>query len=283
MREDAEYGLDCSTRRRTATLRGVVRLDHAATTERLFSVIEADMSAGGCQPYTVDVSAVIFMNSSAIRALASLVLVAKRDGLRLTLIGRDSVPWQNRTLRSLSSLYSALDVRSVATDKPVLRRERELWALETPDGRTFRLKDSKGLAYLELLLCHPGRELHVLELAGVETAGDAGPVLDERAKAQYRARIAELREELAEAERCHDLGRAARAREETDAIAQQLGAAVGLGGRDRRSASDVERARINVQRCLKEALERIGKSDAALGRYLSTTVRTGTYCSFRPL
>jgi len=224
----------------------------------------------------------VFMNSSAIRALACLVLAAKRLGLRLTVIGRDSVPWQTRTLRSLSSLYEAVEIRLVETLRPGLRRERDLWALEMPDGRTFRLKDSKGLAYLAQLFSHPGRELHVLELAGVDAPGDAGPVLDERAKTEYRARVTALREDLAEAERFHDLPRATRAREEIAVLADQLEAAVGLGGRDRRLSSDIERTRINVQRCIKEALQRIGLSDPAVGRYFATTVKTGNYCSFRP-
>lgn len=241
MREEVDYSLDCLTRKRTAVLSGVVRLDHEATIERLFSRIEADLRAGGCEPYTIDVSTVVFMNSSAIRALASLVLIAKRSGLQLTVIGRDSVPWQSRTLRSLSSLYEALEIRLVRTTKPALHRERDLWVLEAPDGRSLRLRDSKGLAYLELLFNDPGRDVHVLELAGLEVAG-AAVVVD-----------------------------------------ASNGGAVTPEGRNRRSTPDVERTRVNVQRCIKEALERIGEADAALGRYLSATVRTGTRCSFRPL
>lgn len=107
--------------------------------------------------------------------------------------------------------------------------------------------------------------------------------MDERAKAEYRERLAELREELAEAERFHDGLRASRARDELDALTTQLARAVGIGGRDRRIASDVQRARVNVQRCLKEVLKSIAKADPTLGRYLAATVKTGTYCSFKPL
>ncbi|HWB81477.1 MAG TPA: hypothetical protein VG755_41230, partial [Nannocystaceae bacterium] len=65
--------------------------------------------------------------------------------------------------------------------------------------------------------------------------------------------------------------------------AEQLAAAVGLGGRDRRAASNVERARINVQRRIKDALRRIRAEDAALARYLEATVHTGTYCVYQPV
>jgi hypothetical protein len=57
---------------------------------------------------------------------------------------------------------------------------------------------------------------------------------------------------------------------------------VGLGGRDRRAASAAERARVNVTRALKREIRRIGDQDARLGRELSTTVRTGTFCAYEP-
>jgi len=123
----------------------------------------------------------------------------------------------------------------------------------------------------------------VLELAGVEhAAGDAGPVLDARAKAEYRERIDQLSEELREADRFDDLGRREKARAELDALAEQLARAVGRGGKDRRAASDIERARVNVQRRLKDVVERIAAQDRALGRHLAQALQTGTYCCYEP-
>jgi hypothetical protein len=46
--------------------------------------------------------------------------------------------------------------------------------------------------------------------------------------------------------------------------------------------SDIERARINVQRRLKDTLERIGAHEPALARYLTLALHTGTYCCFDP-
>jgi hypothetical protein len=43
-----------------------------------------------------------------------------------------------------------------------------------------------------------------------------------------------------------------------------------------------ERARTNVQRRIKDAIQRIEKNDPELGRYLATTIRTGTFCMFDP-
>ena len=58
---------------------------------------------------------------------------------------------------------------------------------------------------------------------------------------------------------------------------------MGLGGRDRKLGSHVERARINVQRRLRDAIQRIEEHDPALGRYLAATVKTGVFCSFTPV
>src|SRR6266498_1363890 len=154
------------------------------------------------------------------------------------------------------------------------------------------LEDRVAAQVSEILgLRAPGRELHVLDLVAAQPAdddsarppgGDAGSILDPEAKAQYRARLDELDEELRDAERANDRERAARATNERDAVAHELAAAVGLGGRDRKAASDAERARVNVTRAIKAALDRIGEHSPALGRHLEATLRTGQFCSYVP-
>jgi non-specific serine/threonine protein kinase len=121
-------------------------------------------------------------------------------------------------------------------------------------------------------------------LVGVEHGeGDAGAILDARAKAEYQRRIEVLDDRIELARSLGDEQGVAKARSELDAVAEQLAAAVGLGGRDRRAASNVERARINVQRRLKDSIESISAVDRALGRYLQRTIKTGTFCSFQPI
>ena len=71
--------------------------------------------------------------------------------------------------------------------------------------------------------------------------------------------------------------------EQLDALAEQLAYAVGLGGRDRRAASQVERARLNVQRRLKDTIDAVTSQDPATGRYLAAAIKTGTFCSFSAL
>jgi non-specific serine/threonine protein kinase len=107
-------------------------------------------------------------------------------------------------------------------------------------------------------------------------------VLDEAAKAAYRARAADLREALDDATARGDVGRAEKARDELDALGEELARAVGLGGRDRKAGSVVERMRVNVQRRLRDAIDRVAAQSPALGRYLEASVRTGAFCSYAP-
>ena len=46
--------------------------------------------------------------------------------------------------------------------------------------------------------------------------------------------------------------------------------------------SNVERARVNVQRRLKHAMQRIAEECPAAGKHLEWAIRTGSFCSYRP-
>jgi hypothetical protein len=171
--------------------------------------------------------------------------------------------------------------------------EGEYWAVAHA-GTTFRLKDSLGIQYLVRLFEQPGREIHVLDLAGERAAtgganineaidtGDAGELLDEEARRSYQRRLEDLEEAVAEAESFGDPARAARARAEIEMLGAELGRAVGLGGRARRAGGAAERARSAVQRRIKNAIDRIGEHAPALATLLSKAVRTGNYCVYRP-
>ncbi len=163
-----------------------------------------------------------------------------------------------------------------------LVREGDVWAIHRGEA-VFRVRHVRGLEMLAALLAHPERAFPAvdLDLAGESTAagaGDAGEVLDARARDAYRRRAADLQGELAEAEAFQDAGRVARLREELETLAEELARGVGLGGRTRRAGSRVERSRVNVQRRLKDAIARIAEHDPALGRHLERAVRTGTVC-----
>jgi hypothetical protein len=131
----------------------------------------------------------------------------------------------------------------------------------------------------------PGREFHVLDLSstgGALDAGDAGELLDPQARKEYRERLQSLESELAEAREHNDAGRASALAEELEFLQAELSRGLGLGGRERRASSAAERARINVQRRLRDALRRITLQHAELGQRLERSLKTGLYCSYRP-
>jgi tetratricopeptide (TPR) repeat protein len=182
------------------------------------------------------------------------------------------------------------------------RRDGDVWAVEFA-GRAARLRDSKGLRDIALLLARPGAEVHVFELvvatqgeasrpsrsgreledAGLAVGGTGGfEMLDERARQSYRARLRELQEDIDDAEASNDGERAARARVEMDLLADELTAAYGLAGRPRKTGDPTERARKAVAMRIRTAIARLSEEHAELGRHLENSIKTGTFCAYRP-
>ncbi len=184
---------------------------------------------------------------------------------------------------------------------PVLEQDGDFWRIGY-GGTTVLLRHSRGLALLAHLVHCPGRDIHVRELDSITPSGgsavardapapdagilplpgDGGEVLDAQARAEYRRRVVELREELEDAEQRNDLGRAETLRSELDLLVDELQAAVGPAGRVRRVSADVERERVAITRRIRSAMTQIAKHHPSLGEHLAATVTTGYYCTYRP-
>ena len=189
------------------------------------------------------------------------------------------MPRETRSARPGSAGVGDLGPTVHPVHRWVFRKEGEYWTVRSA-AKPFRLKDTRGLGYIAHLLRHSGTEFHVLDLAGgiaghreddepgqaqslprgdqdlekagihIGSLGDAGEMLDERAKAAYRRRLSELREELKEAKELGKVERAEEAEEEIDALPGELSRAVGLGGRNRCAASASERARQSITKTI---------------------------------
>ena len=183
----------------------------------------------------------------------------------------------------------------------------EFWTVGC-GSETVALRDVKGLSYIQRLLRYPGEEFHALDLSSepgpaaspksgksgektsslgdsavnIGTLGDAGEMLDAKAKQNYRRRIEELREELEELDQPGNEDRADELKSEIDFLAREFARAIGLGGRDRRAGSAAERARLSVTRAIRTALEKISEQNPSLGELLNGSIKTGTFCSYRP-
>jgi hypothetical protein len=191
--------------------------------------------------------------------------------------------------------------RSVPEEGSVFRQEGNFWRI-TFEGKTILVQRSRGISLLVHLLRNPGQDIHVMALDGLipsegamplrsatavdgeiaRDLGDAGELLDAQAKAAYRRRLLDLRQELEDAETCNDLGRANPARAELEAIEEQLHEATGLAGRSRRASSNADRIRVAVTRRIRAAIAQIAKESAPLGTHLMSSIRTGYFCSYEP-
>jgi len=172
----------------------------------------------------------------------------------------------------------------------VFRSEGEFWTVVF-SGEIARLKDSKGLRDIAVLLSSPNREIAAVDLVSrdagpvgraVAGGGDAGEAVDERARAAYKRRIQDLRDDIDQADADNDSARAAKARAELDALTEQLAAAYGLGGRARKVGDPAERARKAVTERIRDALARMAKEHPSLHRHLKASIKTGAFCSYAP-
>jgi hypothetical protein len=197
---------------------------------------------------------------------------------------------------------SAPPLAEVRDPQPVantFRRETDYWTIAY-DGKVLRLKDSKGLRYVAHLLQHPGRELHVADLLTMAEGGPTGTeakladglrasrpqtsdiLPDAQARTAYQHRLRELQDELDEAERFNDTGRAGRAQDEIEHITGELTSAYGFAGNPRVSNEPIEKLRKAVTNRIRDLLARIRTVHPTLGQHLGNSLKTGTFCAYQP-
>ena len=204
-----------------------------------------------------------------------------RDALaraRTILDGAGRQPARERSAATSLTPVVALDAGS----GPELVLEGDSWRVDFM-GKVVRVRDMKGIGDLAVLFARPGVEVHALELMGGADVGNtAGPALDDSARRAYQARIVDLQHDIDDARADNDSGRAERAELELDALVEQLSEAFGLGGRSRTTGSSSERARTAVTYRIRAAIRKLDQLHPELGRHLANSVRTGTWCAYKP-
>ncbi|GIJ67833.1 ATP-binding protein [Virgisporangium ochraceum] len=171
------------------------------------------------------------------------------------------------------------------TASAALRRVGDMWEARYRD-RTAYLRDAKGLHDLAALLARPGVDIAALALvapSGADMGSATEPVLDRRALAGYRRRLADLDGDITTARGRGDDGRLRLATDERELVLAELRRATRPGGAPRAlGASAAERARKAVTARIRDAIRRIGAAHPELGSHLDRTVRTGTVCRYDP-
>jgi tetratricopeptide (TPR) repeat protein len=168
-------------------------------------------------------------------------------------------------------------------------------------GRICRVPPVKGMKHLAVLLKNPNIEIPATYLYAGGNDGrfgatpppeanlrvvmheDTADILDGQARRDYVQELANLGEELEEAERMNDLGRIARLRGRIEALEEQLREGLTPTGKPRKFVSRTEEnARTAVTKSIKLAIERIGQSIPDLARYLDRSVQRGHVCVYTP-
>jgi len=209
--------------------------------------------------------------AQAARSLCQALDVHQRLGARI---------WEDESRRALVGLGVP-----APTSGATMRRVGDLWQVGY-QGQTAYLRDAKGLRDLAVLLSRPGTEVTAMELAAEGGASVVDrlapePVLDRAGLRAYRRRLADLDDELADAEAGADLARRQRASDERERLLAEVRHATRPGGAVRTlGPTAAERARKAVTARIRDAIRRIGAVLPALGTHLDRSVRTGHACRY---
>ncbi|WP_406684885.1 hypothetical protein N1F78_03950 [Seonamhaeicola sp. MEBiC1930] len=161
-------------------------------------------------------------------------------------------------------------------------RKGDVWEVNY-QGELVTLKDTKGFHDIYKLLSNPEKELHCLDLmkSAVDESSNTSAI-DNKAKAEYQRRIKELQIEIEEAESFGQTENIAKLREEYDGILEHLSKSLGLSGKSRKVGSTIEKARSAVTWRIRSSIKKINKAHPQLATHLSNSIKTGTYCSYKP-
>ena len=208
--------------------------------------------------------------------------------------------WTDRTLaeRAYATDDSSIELPSNNRSECVFRQEGEYWKTAY-EGGSANVRERGGMRFIAMLLARPGENVSAVEMSAAISAGvvissaqdglsaasdlgDAGEEFDAQALSEYRRRLGEVESEIEAAEASHDSGAVARARAEREMLSQEIASGTGLHGGLRRAASHRERARVNVTRQIKSAIDAIRRVNPPLGRHLANSIYTGSSCRYAP-
>jgi hypothetical protein len=105
---------------------------------------------------------------------------------------------------------------------------------------------------------------------------------DRKARASYKNEILRLQEEIREAEETSNYPAVISLREAYEQLVDHLSSSMGVAGKARKVGSTVEKARAAVTWRIRSGIEKINRAHPALGKHLANSIKTGTFCSYKP-
>lgn len=204
-------------------------------------------------------------------------------------------------------------VLPAAKDQYELQKEGKTWRA-VYRGEPKSLPDSKGMAYLAVLLSAPNKEIHCTQLysglSGPDSSSVPGTepgllvhdgiaaededqrqhkrgkrvhvdaVQDDEGVAMYKRRLDKIKEEIEEARELGETEKAASLVQEEHAITQGLARSLGYGGQPRREGP-TKRARQAISKAIKAAMKAIKAAHPALHQHLDPAIQVGEFLRYR--
>jgi hypothetical protein len=107
--ERPDYAIEPGSSPGSWILKGVLRLESPEAYAKAFRPVVDALAA--TRTISLDLSRVVFLNSSGIRGLADVLLAARAKGVQVTLYGSAGVPWQKKLATSLAGLFPEIEMR----------------------------------------------------------------------------------------------------------------------------------------------------------------------------
>lgn len=227
-------------------------------------------------------------------ALAETVRVLRGD------LEEVSATKGSETKRPMSvATPEGIDRAAVADCAGWFRREGDFWTVGCA-GQVVHIKHVVGLQHIAELLRHPGEPLPVTALAAaaglppgedwpsrdivaaenlrLTDSVDDDAVPDARAVGEYRRRLIDLRDQLAESHRQNDAATAAQVGQEIDFLTRQLGKSWGRW----KESPEASRLRLRITKGIRSAVDRIRVYHPRLARHIALNIKTGFVCTYSP-
>jgi tetratricopeptide (TPR) repeat protein len=161
-------------------------------------------------------------------------------------------------------------------------KKGDMWELAY-QGDIILLKDAKGFHDIATMIVEPNKEFHCMELMGNTTnEKSATSTIDSKAKLEYQKQIKKLLIEIEDAKEFKNFELLSNLEDEYDSLVNHLSKSLGLDGKPRQLGSNIEKARSAVTWRIRSAIKKINAAHPNLGKHLSKSISTGTFCSYKP-
>mgnify|MGYP001606093602 FL=1 len=144
-------------------------------------------------------------------------------------------------------------------------------------------KDSIHNHDIAKLKSNQKNQINSMELMGsiLQENVDA-ETIDGKAKNSYQKKIKSLLADIEDAQELNNSELVFKLEDDYESLVDHLTKSLGLAGKPRKIGSSVEKARSAVTWRVRSAIKKIEAVHPQLGKHLSNSISTGTFCSYKP-